>query len=353
MLKQLLSKLHKKRKKIIGAIGMGFISNIHFQTYSLRKDVVVKAISDSNQGLLLKKSRELGINDTYPDYHFLLKDKEIEIVDIMLPHYLHKQCIVEALKAGKTVICEKPLVTNTKDIKEIIKLVKATNKKVYVKQYLRYSKAYNKAKELLTKGLIGKPYLVNIIFTGDSVREYLNPLSWRGNIKKSGGGILMDIGVHILDLLYYLFGKPQAVYAETKKISHNFTFKGEDLATVLLNYKNNILVNLNCTHNDIGYKFRWEVRIYGKQGVMTIIDEKGKGEKILKVIKKNKVIYEFSELEWWRQANIRAIHDIIECIEDNRDPVVSLEEAEITIRTIENIYHSAKLNKKIFFKTLV
>jgi len=162
-------KSNQKKSLTLGLIGLGNISNIHMETYEKRNDVHIKAISDSNHGLLLRRAVEWNVHETYPDYQFLLKDNAIDVIDVMTPHFMHAQCVCDALAAGKTVICEKPLVTTAGDLAQIVKAVKKTKKQVYVKQYLRFSQAYQKAKVLLSKNTIGKPYYISCMFTSHSV----------------------------------------------------------------------------------------------------------------------------------------------------------------------------------------
>lgn len=346
-MKSPIRRLISGKKTSIGLIGLGYISNIHIEAYTGRRDVWIKAISDSNQSLLLQRGKALGLTEVYPDYHFMLADSTINVVDIMTPHYLHKQCVCDALSAGKTVICEKPLATTVKDVDAMIKAAQTVKRRIYVKQYLRFSTAYKKAKELIQKNIIGTPYYVQCMFTGNSVKDYQNPLTWRASVKESGGGVFMDIGVHMLDLLFSIFGKPISVYAECKKVLSKMTQKGEDLTAVMLDFPNNILVNLACTHVDVGYRFRWEVRIYGTNGVMTIIDQ-GKQAKELNVIRENQVVYQFVEIDWWRQANLGALNDIMEKIKSGQEPAVPLSEVRDIINIIEQSYRSSRLGKKIF-----
>ncbi|KKS89868.1 MAG: oxidoreductase domain protein [Microgenomates group bacterium GW2011_GWC1_43_11] len=331
----------------IGMIGMGNISNIHVDAFRMRKDVHIKAISDSNQSLLLRKSGELDIAETYPDYRFMLNDPCIDVIDVMTPHSLHKQCVCDALNAGKTVICEKPLATTLRDIDKIIRVSESKKKYVYIKQYLRYSTAYQKALELLEDNKIGTPYFIQCLFTGNSVKDYLSPLTWRGSTSQAGGGVFIDVGVHMLDLLQLYFKFPSALYMQSRRITASLPEKGEDFASAIIEFPNNLTVSISCTHNDIGYKFRWEVRIYGRNGVITILDN-GKQEKQLHVIKENKIVYEFTEIDWWRQSNIRALHDIINRILSHKSPPVSYLHARSVIQTIRESYRSAKTGKRLF-----
>jgi len=338
-----------KKKLTIGMIGMGFISEVHIRAYRTHGDVEIKAFADSNQGLLVQKGKLFGINELYPDYHYMLEDKAIDVIDVMTPHFLHLRCVCDALKAGKTVICEKPVATNLKDIDLMIKTAERVKKNIYIKQYLRFSSANNKAQHLLLHNRIGRPYLVQCTFTSHSVKDYANPYSWRGNVKEAGGGVFIDVGVHMLDFLQMIFGSPIATYAQCRKILTTLPQKGEDFASALIEFPNDLMVSMNCTENDTAYGFRWEVRIYGTQGVMTITD-KGNEAKVLQIIQGNTTKYEFIERNWWEGANISALTDIIDRIQRDEKPVVSLEHARSVIQTIVRSYESARQDKKIFFR---
>ena len=335
------------RRVVLGMIGTGFISNVHMMAHQINPGVIVKALSDSDQSLLLRKSRLWGVKDVYPDYHYLLKDEEIEVVDIMTPHFLHKKSVCDALEAGKTVICEKPLALSEEEVRAISLLAKRTGRKVYVKQYLRHSKVLMRVKKLLESGTLGEPYLVNCMFTGNSISQYEDALNWRSNLKESGGGVFTDIGVHILDLLQWYFGNPVSVFSQMAKVKSTLPTKGEDVVSLLVNYQHNILSTISCTHIDLGYGFRWEIKVYCTDGVIQVIDEGGKKLRKLTVIKDNKVVHHMEEDNWWQAANIAVLTDIINRIRLNLDPEVSLEDARKVAKIITAGYSSSNLGKKI------
>jgi len=345
----MISFFRKRSPLSIGLIGLGLISGVHIEAYSRRKDVRVKAISDSNQANLIKKGKQLGIDNQYSDYHFMLQDRSIDVIDVMTPHFLHAQCVIDALSEGFTVICEKPLVTTIRDMDRIIQVCKKVRKHVYVKQYLRFSLAYLKAQELLRKNSIGRPYFVQCMFTTNSITDYTNPNIWKGNKKEAGGGIFIDVGVHMLDLLQMMFGQPIATYAQTRKLLSPLPQKGEDFATAVIEFPHNLMVNLSCTENDTGYRFRWEMRLYGTDGIITIMDE-GKEAKVLQLIKENRIISEFTERNWWIESNVRAIHDAINRIQTQRPPEVKLSHIRSVLHTIVQSYKSAQTGKRILLK---
>jgi|GEM_PF-4952927 len=331
---------------VIGMIGTGFISQVHMRAYRKRNDVTVKALADTNQGLLASRGKEFGIRALYPDYRYMLEDPDINTIDIMTPHFLHATCVSDALKAKKNIICEKPVATNLKDLDMMIKTAATARKYIYIKQYLRFSSVNQKMQELLKQHAIGKPYLAQCTFTSYSPQDYQNPRSWRGNTKEAGGGVFMDIGVHMLDQLQLAFGSPISTFAQYKKVTTTLPQKGEDFACAMIEFPNDVMATINCTENDTAYGFRWEIRIYGTDGAIIIVD-KGNQEKTLQVIKDNRIVTSLTETNWWEQANILALHDIIDNIQAHRSPTVSLDHARSVLNTIIQTYTSAATNKKI------
>lgn len=333
----------------VGIVGLGRISDIHIKALSEHKDVRIRAIADTNTSQLEEKKSIMPSVIAYTDYRKLLLDPSVDIVDILLPHYLHANAICDALRAGKHVICEKPIVTKPQDIHRIEQLTKKMKKNVYVKQYFRFSLLHEKLISLIQRGDIGKPYLVTCTYTTDSRREYLNPLSWRGNIREAGGGIFMDVGVHIIDYLQEIFGTPTSVCATVKKNFTPLNTKGEDLSVVTLEFRGGIVATISCSAVDTSYGFRWEKHFYGDEGSLHVLDNgKQKMELVTQQNSHEKNVE--TEKNWWELANIRAIHNCIDRIVAGDPPAISLSLARKTLQAVIGAYQSAKYGKRIYLQ---
>lgn len=337
----------KSHKRAVGIVGIGFISQVYVEALRSRRDFELRAISDSDQALLLHKGKKLGVQTLYPDYRFMLKDPAIDVIIVATPNHLHKQIVCDALHSRKIVICEKPIATSLPEVDSMIQTSLKQHKHIYLKQYLRYSTAYQKAKDMMIKGKVGTPYYVQCTFTDGSIFSYLtDPDSWVFHKQKSGGGVWIDIGVHIMDLLYSFFGRPISVYGEFDKRASALEEKGEDVATAIVSFPENITANIYCTMVDRSHWFRWEIRIYGSKGQLAITDS-GKDTKTLQYINADEVKYEFIENNWWSQSNLRAVHDIFDRIAQDAEPVVSLDEARSVLAALLGVYQSAKKSRKI------
>lgn len=334
------------KKLSVGIIGLGNISTVHIRALQNHPAVTITAVADTDLTLLKSKAADISTSRPYADYHNLLAQPGIQFVDILLPHFLHARVIREALVAGKHVLCEKPLVTEASDIAAIAAAAKKFNKRVYPKQYFQFSRLHRKVRDELLAGVIGKPYFISCTYTTDDSVFYDNPYSWRGTIGKAGGGVWMDVGIHIVDYLTDMFGFPLAVSAVMK---HNFSYlksKGEDLSVVTLEFAGNVTATIACTARDTSYGFRWEKHFYGSDGSVHLVDA-GKLRMDMSVQKDRRVVLREKDMDWWEHANIDAINDVIDRIIRDEPAGMNLSEARRLVGVIQAAYTSARLRKTV------
>jgi len=330
----------------IGIIGAGKISDVHLETFSKNKNVSIVSIADADIKLAAEKAKKYDIKKIKKKYSQIVNDPEVDVVDVLLPHYLHAAVSLMAIRNGKVVICEKPFVTKLSEAKEIIRATKVNKIPLYLKHYLRYSSSHLEVKDLIHKGVIGTPYLVQCLYTCNSVKGMNDKNSWKGNIKKAGGGVLIDAGVHVVDFLQDIFGNPKSVACECKQIFTKLRSKGEDLAMMNLEFPKNVMAEITCTSNDTSYGFRWEKHIFGSEGSLHIIDY-GKNKNELVLYKDGNMVMKEIENDWWNQANKNNLNDIVNRIIYKKNPAVDLETAYLGLRTIFKAYESAKIGKRL------
>lgn len=324
----------------IGILGAGNISRTHLASLNKYHGVTIAALADTDRELLRTRGEAYGIQKLYRDYHPVIHDPSIDVIDILLPHYLHAEVTVEALKAGKTVICEKPFATNLTDAKRVMKAAKIFNHHVYTKQYFRFAKLHEKASRMILGGAIDRPYLISCTYTTDSKNFFTDP-GWRMTKTYAGGGVFMDIGVHILDYLMGMFGSPRLISGFLQRTLPAGPDKGEDVALAIYSFPNNISATLLCTAVDPSFGFGWKKVFFGLGGSITIEDS---GKDIMQLTlrspKHRPVI--LRDDNWWEKANRKAIEDIISRIRVHEPPLVSLEEAYQGLSAVINVYENAK-----------
>lgn len=202
---------------VVAIIGCGRIANYaHFPALNKLENVRIKYACD----IIIEKA-EKAKND-YPkiekviiDYHDALADKEVDTVFVLVPNYEHKRITIDALKAGKNVLCEKPIALNYKDALEMQKEAQKAKKILNIGVNNRYNAAVNTVKKYCDEGVLGDIYHVEShFFTTRSIPGLGGPFTTKA---KSGGGVLIDWGVHLLDLVQYIVGhkKLKSVSAST------------------------------------------------------------------------------------------------------------------------------------------
>lgn len=218
--------------KKIGVVGLGFIGKTHLEAYQHLENAEVKAIYARKGG------DDEGVATTYPfvkEYEDLLNDKDIDIVDICLPTFLHEEYILKAAKAGKHIICEKPLTLSVDSAHRILKEVNKNQVRLFVGNVLRFWPEYERIKSYSESDQLKDIVLVHAKRLGQ-VPAWSD---WFQFPKKSGGA-LFDLHIHDIDFVSYLLGKVEMVYAVGTKNSYGawdhvmttLTFQNESKAFV-------------------------------------------------------------------------------------------------------------------------
>jgi predicted dehydrogenase len=224
----------------IGLIGAGGIAAAHVEAYRLNPDLVIfAAVADAVAENAHRRGDEFGAT-VYTDFETMLRQADIDAVDICLPHHLHKDAIVAAARAGKHILCEKPLCLTAGEAAELTAALEANAVTLMCAHNQLFMPAVVKAKQLLDEGVLGEIYEVH---TTDSFFNDFNleSMGWRASAATSGGGELIDTGYHPTYLLLHLAGA-RPVEAVAMLSTHRLSFmEGEDTAQVLVRFENGAL----------------------------------------------------------------------------------------------------------------
>lgn len=260
---------------MVGIIGYGKMGKIRHKAINEVGKAELIAVSEPNLDGL-----ERGIpNLTHEE---IINHDEIDTIIICTPNYLNKELTVKALNAGKNVFCEKPPAFTGDDVREICQVEENSGKKLMYGFNHRHHDSVIRMKEIIDSGKFG-----NIIWMrgryGKSVTEdYFN--NWRAKKELAGGGILLDQGIHMLDLFLHLGGDFDSVKAEVSNLYWNLEV--EDNAFVILrNTKNGIDASLHSTMTQWRHLFSLEV--FMEKGYMVlnglITSTMSYGEEILSI----------------------------------------------------------------------
>ena len=214
----------EKKNFSIGLVGFGGIGKFHtvnWRNLNLYYPGLPVNIHLRGAAARTQRSADLAVSEggyAYgtTDFQTLIEDPDIDLIDICTPNDTHYEIYKAALEAGKHIYIEKPLALNLDQAQEMHKMAEGTDRIIQVAFNYRFIPAVMKAKQLIKEGFLGEVinFRAQYFHTG-----YLNPekpMTWRLSQEKSGGGALVDLGSHVIDLMLYLAGPFQKIMAQTK-----------------------------------------------------------------------------------------------------------------------------------------
>lgn len=317
----------------IGLIGAGGIAGAHLAGYAAIPDrVQVTAIADAVPETLAQRVEETGAR-AYTDFTELVNDPEVDAVDICLPHHLHKAAIVAAAKAGKHILCEKPLCLTAEEAAEVRAAVDAAGVTLMCAHNQLFMPAVAKAKEVIDSGVLGDVYEVR---TTDSFHNNFDPenMGWRAHTATSGGGEFIDTGYHPTYLLMHLSGgRPVKAFAMMS--THRLTFmEGEDSAQVLVRFDNGSVGQLVTS---------WAYDAAPGTDRFSVVGEKGSlssdGTTLrVKVRGEEEQVFDHADVNTFAAE----IADFVDCLETGRRPLNTEAEGIAVLGIILAAYESAR-----------
>ncbi|MEM0328372.1 MAG: Gfo/Idh/MocA family oxidoreductase [Thermoproteota archaeon] len=225
----------------IGIAGLGRSGwDIHSKILEKLPDKYkIVAVSDPIEERRREAVEKFGCK-AYEDFDSLIKDEEVELVTVATPSYLHASCTIKALKAGKNVVCEKPMATNLTEAEEMIRVAKETKNLLTIFQNSLFSPDYLKVKEVVQSGKLGRVVLIKF-YRHSFGRRW----DWQ-TLKKFGGGELRNNGVHLIVQALQLIGsKELEVFCDLQR---TLTLgDAEDHVKIILKAKDAPLVDIEVT----------------------------------------------------------------------------------------------------------
>ncbi len=191
----------------VGVIGMGMIGPIHVEALRRLGYVNVVAIADVDQASVDRKNEQLCVPKAYGNYHDLIADPEVEVVHVCTPNFLHHEMVMEALNAGKHVVCDKPLAMNVAQGTELYELAKSKGLVAALNFNVRYYPLIHEVKAMIEAGELGRVLAVTGSYTQDWLLKETD-YSWRLEPDKSGESrAVADIGSHWMDAVEFMLGE--------------------------------------------------------------------------------------------------------------------------------------------------
>jgi UDP-N-acetylglucosamine 3-dehydrogenase len=248
----------------LGIIGLGYVGNTHLRHSLKLANARLVAVSDLSKKAL-KKAKDVGVKKTYTNYKDLLQDGEIDAVIIALPTHLHLQCAEEAAEAKKHIFLEKPIARNVIEAREIISVSKRNSVELMIGYPLRFAINLRALKGQVNSGIFGDIEVAHATYVSSGPffhrAEGYAPTpvpEWWFNKDLTGGGVLVDLGSHIINLVRWYFGE---IIDIKSHLGYRFNMDLEDSAICLVKFDSGVRAVL--TLGWFSQKNQLELKLFG------------------------------------------------------------------------------------------
>jgi len=260
----------------VGVIGLGRVGMLHLKNCMHIDDVNVIAVAD-NSKRNLKKAEDYGIKHLYHDYKDLLIDSiDLDSVIISLPNFLHFESVKLALEVGLDVFIEKPMANTLEECRKIVKLVETSGQRFMIGHCMRFFNCIEKMKEEESKGLIGDIEVVTLeaVMNGPFAHGAVpKPVpEWWFNANTAGGGVLLDLGYHLIDLFRFFAGDSKILFSS---LDYKYNLPTEDCAVLILqSLKSSTkgIINVGWYQKSIFPEYNFRCILHGNAGYLSTDD---------------------------------------------------------------------------------
>jgi len=341
----------------VGVIGCGKIAQVrHIPEYADNPNAQLAGFFDLNQKRAAELAAKYG-GKAYNSVEELLADKEINAVSVCTANASHAEMTIKALKAGKHVLCEKPMAATLDESETMVKAAKDAGRYLMIAQNQRFAKAHVKAKELLDSGLIGEIVSFRTTFGHSgpetwSVDPGLN--TWFFDKSKAAMGVMADLGVHKTDLIHFLTGQTvvettaRLVTVDKRDASGNL-IGVDDNAICIYRLSGGALGTMTASWTFYGAEDNSTV-LYGTKGIMRIYDDPQYSIKVTTRAGEN-ILYELDRIQTNdSQTKSGVIDTFIDCLVNHREPEISGAEVLKVMRVIFASIESSQTGRAVAVK---
>lgn len=343
----------------LGIIGTGNIGRVHVDSFTKTGRAEVVAVMDSYMPSAEQVAQQYNINKVYDKATPLIEDEQVEAIVVAVPNQFHAQLAIEALQAGKHVLIEKPMAINLAEARQIVQAQRESNNIVMVAHQMRWEPNARLIMEQVNKGALGHIYNAK---TGWFRRKGIPGWgTWFTQMSQSGGGPLIDIGVHMIDLALHLMGnpKPVSVYGSTYAEfgprrrgigtwgtpDWNGTYDVEDLATALIKMDNGSTLSL-----EVSWAAHMEtsnqpfVHLMGSEGGAYL---DGHRAKLFTEMFDQTIDLELPLPDHDEGARIRMSNHFIDCVKQGIQPITDVMTGFTNNLILDAIYESSRTGHEV------
>ncbi len=337
----------------MGIMGSGFEADIHAESFRILPDEAeVVAVASPTPGNAERLARKYQIPQVFRDYRQMLARPKIELVTIAAPNALHAAMTIDAAKAGKHVVCEKPLCMTLEEADLMIETCRRQGVLLMYAEELFFTPKYVRAKQLADEGAFGKVYLVK-----QSEKHFGPHADWFWDVRRSGGGVFMDMGCHGIAFCYWFLGRQpiKHVFCHMATHVHQDKTKGEDDSICLLEFANGAVGMIEDSWARRG-GMEDRIEVYGEGGLtfadlhmgnaLPTFSEYGYGYAVEKAPSTKGWSYPVFE-ELWNYGFPQEMRHFARCVRGKETPQATGEDGRLVQEVLLAGYASAGAGRKI------
>lgn len=330
----------------IGLAGCGWISDVYAESLKALPNAEIVGCCASKVENAQNFAKKKDLPRVFRDVREMLWSNEIEVVMVGLPNHLHHPVAIEALKAGKHVVIEKPLALSLEQGQDILQTARQSGRQVAYAENICFIPKYVKAKEIAESGQLGKIRFIKEIEKHDGPHT-----PWFYKREPAGGGALMDMGCHSIEFARWILGKPEvkSVWAFMdnwmhRPGAHPKPTELEDHAVLHLEFQNGASALLESGWTLKGGMVS-EAQLHGTMGVLHCeLLQEGAGMKMYT----DRSGWKSVDADWHRQNGYpQELAHFLDCLEGGKAPSESAEDGLKVLEIMLAAYYSAGTGKKI------
>lgn len=332
-----------KTKVLIAGLG-GIAQIAHLPILAKRSDIQIAGVCDIDEGKAKSIAEKYGIKNYFSDYAKMIEGVDANALIVTTPTNFHKDVAVKGLESGMHVLVEKPLARSREEADKISEAAKKNKKQLMVGMNMRFRPDFMMQESFISNGALGEVFYVKVGFT----KRRSTVEKWVLDKKLSGGGVIMDLGIVVLDMALWILKFPKIKSVSAVNYNHNFK-SVEDTSLAFIKFANGVTLNVETSwtlhrENDIFY-----CNVFGTEGSSSINP--------LRIYKKmHGTLVNVTPLKFEKPANVfirtyeYELQHFFNSIATDKKVIANGEEAVQRQGLIDAIYKSAKSGKEIFFK---
>lgn len=326
----------------VGVVGLGWVAQVvHLPILLKLQEAEVVAVCDRDKGRAVQIADKYGIKKMFVDVRAMLEQVDLEAVIVCTSTDAHREAAIAAMEAGKDVLVEKPIARTYPEALDIMEAARRTRRKLMVGMNHRFRPDTMIIKGFMTEKELGKVFYAK----GGWLRKPSSESAWATQKERSGGGVLMDLGIVMLDMACWMLGYPAVKRVSATNFSHKAR-RVEDSSILTLRMSGGIVVNLEVSWSTVVPDDVYYFHVYGTEGTLSL-----NPVRILKEMNGSVVNLAPAKIEppqnLYRRSYENELKHFLGAVRDVHPVISTAEEAVQRMRIIDAVYRSARTGKEI------